>query len=86
MVRQFGLDTAQAYMGHVQDNAEEAVRRVIDALEDGEFRYEMDGDEDGTPHVQVKVSVDKDERTATIDFTEQHHSNLQILMLLKRFV
>ena len=69
MVRQFGLDTVQAYMGHVQDNAEEAVRRVIDALEDGEFRYEMDGDEDGTPHVLVKVSVDKDERTATIDFT-----------------
>ena len=52
MVRQFGLDAVQAYMGHVQDNAEEAVRRVIDALEDGDFRYEMDSDEDGTPHVQ----------------------------------
>ena len=69
MTKQFGLDTVQAYMGHVQDNAEESVRRVIDALEDGEFTYEMDSDEDGTPFVKVKVTVDKENRNATIDFT-----------------
>ncbi|HEU4422899.1 MAG TPA: hydantoinase/oxoprolinase family protein, partial [Pilimelia sp.] len=42
MIDHFGLDVVQAYMRHVQDNAEEAVRRVIDALTDGEYRYEMD--------------------------------------------
>jgi len=69
MTKQFGLDTVQAYMGHVQDNAEEAVRRVIDTLSEGEFTYEMDGDEDGVPFVKVKVTVDKEKRNATIDFT-----------------
>ena len=39
MVGQFGLDTVRAYMGHVQDNAEESVRRVLDVLQDGEFTY-----------------------------------------------
>ena len=42
MIGHFGLDVVQAYMRHVQDNAEEAVRRVIDRLEDGEHRYETD--------------------------------------------
>ena len=31
-----------AYMGHVLDYAEEAVRRLIGRLKDGAFRYEMD--------------------------------------------
>ena len=65
MVEQFGLDVVQAYMRHVQDNAEEQVRRVIDRLGDGSFKYELD---DGS-HVQVAVSVDRDKRTAKIDFT-----------------
>ena len=39
MVEEFSLETVEAYMGHVQDNAEEAVRRVIDRLADGEFTY-----------------------------------------------
>jgi 5-oxoprolinase (ATP-hydrolysing) len=65
MVAQFGLATVQAYMQHVQDNAEAAVRRVIDTLEDGEFSYAMD---DGAA-VRVKVSVDRAQRTAKIDFT-----------------
>ncbi len=38
----YGLDVVQAYMGHVQDNAEESVRQVIDRLGDGAFRYAMD--------------------------------------------
>jgi 5-oxoprolinase (ATP-hydrolysing) len=37
MVAQFGRDTVAAYMQHVQDNAEESVRRVITALKDGAF-------------------------------------------------
>ena len=43
MVAHFGLDVVHAYMRHVQDNAEEAVRRVIAVLRDGECRYETDG-------------------------------------------
>ena len=47
MVGQFGLDVVQAYMGHVQDNAEECVRRAIEALRDAEYVYPMDPDFDG---------------------------------------
>jgi 5-oxoprolinase (ATP-hydrolysing) len=65
MVAQFGLDTVLAYMTHVQDNAEESVRRVIDVLSDGEFTYPMDNGQ----HVKVKISIDRERRAATVDFT-----------------
>jgi 5-oxoprolinase (ATP-hydrolysing) len=65
MVAQFTLPVVQAYMRHVQDNAAESVRRVIDRLHDSEFAYEMD---QGTV-IRVKLTVDKDEREATVDFT-----------------
>jgi 5-oxoprolinase (ATP-hydrolysing) len=65
MIHHFGLDVVQAYMRHVQDNAEEAVRRVIDRLDDGECRYEMDSG----ATIAVRVAVDRANRTATIDFT-----------------
>lgn len=70
MLGQFGLDVVEAYMGHVQDNAEESVRRAIEALVDAEYVYPMDDDFDGTPReIRVKISVDRANRTATIDFT-----------------
>jgi 5-oxoprolinase (ATP-hydrolysing) len=65
MIDHFGLDVAQAYMRHVQDNAEEAVRRVIDRLDDGEYRYRMDSG----ATIAVRVTVDRATRSATIDFT-----------------
>jgi 5-oxoprolinase (ATP-hydrolysing) len=65
MIDHFGLGVVQAYMRHVQDNAEEAVRRVIDALGDGEYTYEMDSG----ATIRVRVAVDRAERSATIDFT-----------------
>ena len=65
MVAHFGLKTVHAYMGHVQDNAEESVRRVIDVLKDSSFEVEMD---QGT-HIRVAIRVDKEARRATIDFT-----------------
>ena len=65
MIDNFGLDVVQAYMKHVQDNAEEAVRRVIDALEDGEFAYETDSG----AVIRVRVSVNRESRSATVDFT-----------------
>ncbi|WP_371648468.1 hydantoinase B/oxoprolinase family protein [Streptomyces mirabilis] len=65
MIENFGLDVVQAYMRHVQDNAEEAVRRVIDALEDGEFAYETDSG----AVIRVRVCVDRENRSATVDFT-----------------
>ncbi|MCF6303800.1 MAG: hydantoinase B/oxoprolinase family protein [Rhodobacteraceae bacterium] len=70
MVAHFGLKTVQAYMNHVQDNAEECVRRAIETLKDAEYTYPMDPDFDGNPReIKVKISVDKTARTATIDFT-----------------
>ncbi|WP_405917658.1 hydantoinase B/oxoprolinase family protein [Streptomyces sp. NBC_00728] len=65
MIEDFGLDVVQAYMKHVQDNAEEAVRRVIDTLQDGEFAYETDSG----AVIRVRVSVDHRARSATVDFT-----------------
>ncbi|MBG0856840.1 hydantoinase B/oxoprolinase family protein [Streptomyces spinoverrucosus] len=65
MIDDFGLDVVQAYMRHVQDNAEEAVRRVIDALDDGEYAYETDSG----AVIRVRVRVDRDNRSATVDFT-----------------
>jgi 5-oxoprolinase (ATP-hydrolysing) len=65
MVEHFGLDVVHAYMRHVQDNAEEAVRRVIDVLKPGEFSYEMDSG----GLIRVRISIDRAARSATIDFT-----------------
>ncbi|NRA88521.1 MAG: hydantoinase B/oxoprolinase family protein, partial [Rhizobiales bacterium] len=74
MVTHFGFDVVKAYMQHVQDNAEENVRRVIANLADCEFTYEMD---QGT-HISVKISVDKQNRSAIVDFTgtsDQQNNN-----------
>ncbi len=61
----YGRDVVTAYMRHVQDNAEEAVRRAIGALKDGEFVVPMDGGME----IRVKVTVDRTNRSATVDFT-----------------
>ena len=65
MVAQFGNATVAAYMTHVQNNAEESVRRVITALKDGEFLLPLDNG----AQIHVKVTVHAAEREATIDFT-----------------
>jgi 5-oxoprolinase (ATP-hydrolysing) len=65
MVAQFSLPVVRAYMRHVQDNAAESVRRVIDRLHDSSFDYEMD---QGTV-IRVKITVDKKKREATVNFT-----------------
>jgi 5-oxoprolinase (ATP-hydrolysing) len=65
MVAHFGLNLVRAYMQHVQDNAEEAVRRVLDVLKDGHFEYEMDSG----ARIVVTISIDKAAREARIDFT-----------------
>ena len=65
MVDQFGLETVHAYMRHVQDNAEESVRRVIEVLKDGEFTYPFDNGAE----IKVSVSIDRESRSAKVDFT-----------------
>ncbi|MFD3441777.1 hydantoinase B/oxoprolinase family protein [Streptomyces sp. NPDC058685] len=65
MVDEFGLDVVQAYMRHVRDNAEESVRRIVADLDDGEYCYETDGG----AVIRVALRVDRDERSAVIDFT-----------------
>jgi len=74
MVEHFGLEVVQAYMQHVQDNAEAAVRQLLGVLREGEFRYELD---DGAAIV-VKVSINKENCSAIIDFrgtSKQQNSN-----------
>ncbi len=65
MTAHFGLDVVHAYMGHVQDNAEEAVRRVIPGLRGGEYAYELDNG----AVIKVAVRVDAAARSAEVDFT-----------------
>jgi 5-oxoprolinase (ATP-hydrolysing) len=65
MVAQFGRVTVAAYMKHVQDNAEESVRRVITALKDGAFTLDLDNG----ARIAVKVTVNAAQREATIDFS-----------------
>ncbi len=75
MIGNYGLEIINAYMQHVQDNAEECVRRVIDVLTDGSFALELDTGE----KIQVEITIDRHHRSAKIDFTgtsSQTHSNL----------
>ncbi|MGW8376100.1 hydantoinase B/oxoprolinase family protein [Streptomyces sp. ODS28] len=75
MIEQFGLDVVRAYMGHVRDNAEESVRRIVAELDDGTFTYETDSG----AVIRVAVTVDRERRGAVIDFTgtsEQREDNL----------
>ena len=65
MVETFGLDVVRAYMGHVQDNAEESVRRVLGVLKDGRFDYPLDNG----ARIKVAISIGSDRRTARIDFS-----------------
>ena len=65
MVAHFGLDVVRAYMLHVQNNAEESVRRVIGVLKGGEFDYPLDNG----ARIRVKISIGADRRSAKIDFT-----------------
>ena len=81
----YGADVVAAYMGHVQDNAEESVARVIDRLNDGAFTYPMDEGQ----QICVKVSVDRAARRATVDFTgtsPQHHGNYNAPLAVCRAV
>ncbi|MFE6738219.1 hydantoinase B/oxoprolinase family protein [Streptomyces tubercidicus] len=64
MTEQFGLDVVRAYMGHVQDNAEESVRRIIAELSDGSYRYETDSGAE----IHVALTVDRAARSAVLDF------------------
>lgn len=65
MIGSFGLDVVQAYMGHVQDNAAESVARLLTKLHDAEFTYPMD---QGCA-IKVKITIDREKREATVDFT-----------------
>ncbi len=65
MVAEFGLDVVQAYMGHVQDNAAEEVRRLLGRLEDCSYEYQTDTGQ----VIRVQITVDRNAREATVDFT-----------------
>ncbi|MET8506683.1 hydantoinase B/oxoprolinase family protein [Streptomyces sp. NPDC004787] len=64
-VDQFGVDVVHAYMRHVRANAEESVRRIVARLADGSYRYETDGGAE----IRVTVTVDRERRSAVLDFT-----------------
>jgi 5-oxoprolinase (ATP-hydrolysing) len=65
MIDSFGIEVVQAYMSHVQSNADASVRQVIERLSDGSCVYTLDSG----AQIHVKISVSKQSREATIDFT-----------------
>ena len=65
MIDQFGIETVHAYMNHVQDNAEESIRKAIVTLKEGKYEYELDNGE----FIRVNVKINKKNREAIIDFT-----------------
>jgi 5-oxoprolinase (ATP-hydrolysing) len=65
LVAEFGLAAVSAYMSHVQENAEEAMRRLVALLDDGHFRVETDQES----VVEVRLTIDKSNRSARIDFS-----------------
>jgi 5-oxoprolinase (ATP-hydrolysing) len=85
VVANHGAEVVAAYMGHVQRNAEECVRAVIDRLHDGSFTYPMDIGTD----IQVSIKVDRQARSATIDFSgtsPQHSGNYNAPQAVTRAV
>ena len=85
LVETQGAEVVEAYMGHVQTNAEEVVRQVIAGLEDGEFEYPMDIGQT----IRVKLTVDRASREAVVDFTgtsAQHKMNYNAPLAVTRAV
>ncbi len=71
-VARWGLPTVRAYMRHVQDNAEQAVRRAIGALDDGDYEYRLDPADDAPTRDASSASRSASTARAappTIDFT-----------------
>ena len=65
MVEQYGRDVVANYMRHVQDNAEECVRRVIATLREGDFTLGLDNG----AQLKVRIRIDAKRRSACIDFS-----------------
>ncbi|WP_295168511.1 hydantoinase B/oxoprolinase family protein [uncultured Brevundimonas sp.] len=83
MTQEFGRPVVAAYMRHIQDNAEEAVRRAVAALKPGVFAYEMD---DGAV-IRVRIDVDPIQRSAVVDFngtSEQRPTNFNAPLSITR--
>jgi len=75
MVGHYGRPVVDAYTGHVQDNAEQAVRAVVGQLGEGSFTYPMDNGQ----QICVAISIDRAARAATLDFSGTSpatHNNL----------
>jgi 5-oxoprolinase (ATP-hydrolysing) len=85
IVEGYGLPKVEAYMQYVRENAEESVRRAIEVLTDGSFTYPMDN---GVT-IQVDVKIDRDRRSARIDFTgtsPQQPTNLNAPLAIAKAV
>jgi 5-oxoprolinase (ATP-hydrolysing) len=65
LTQDYGLETVFAYMQFVRDNAEECVRKAIEILQDGSFTVELDN----RFRIEVKIEIDRQKRSAKIDFT-----------------
>ena len=59
LVERYGLEVVRAYMQHVRDNAEEAMRAVLRELPDGEHRFEDFLDDGSRIAVTVRIAGDR---------------------------
>ncbi len=71
MVKQFGLSTVQAYMQHVQDNAAQSVRQVIQQLyaQQGPGPHQCQVPMDCGATIRVSVVLNAADNSASIDFS-----------------
>jgi 5-oxoprolinase (ATP-hydrolysing) len=65
MMERYGSEVVKVYMNYIRQNAAEQVRRTVDRLTPGKFLLQMDCG----GQIQVAVTVDRESRSARIDFT-----------------
>ncbi|MCH9046565.1 MAG: hydantoinase B/oxoprolinase family protein, partial [SAR324 cluster bacterium] len=74
MIAHYGMEVVQAYMVHIQNNAEEAVRRLVEricadrGIEDTGTLHALDYMDDGNP-IEVTITLDRKQRALTFDFS-----------------
>jgi 5-oxoprolinase (ATP-hydrolysing) len=65
LVERYGHDQCQRYVEFMRTNAAEAVRSALAVLRDGHAVVQLDGGE----QIAVDIRIDRERRSATIDFT-----------------
>ena len=84
MVEHYSLETVQAYMEHIQENAEQAVRSMLKDLSLRKGLAEIDSLEaedhldDGSP-IRLTITINRNDGSAIFDFCGTGHELLSLI-------